>query len=35
MESQKTINLPEKETSNNKYLFKKGSIRKKITKKLR
>ena len=34
MESQKTINLPEK-TSDNKYLLKKkGSIRKKITKKL-
>ena len=31
MESQKTINLPEK-TSDNKYLLKKGSIRKKITK---
>ena len=35
MESQKTINLPEKTTSDNKYLLKKGSIRKKITKKLR
>ena len=34
MESQKTINLPEK-TSDNKCLLKKGSIRKKITKKLR
>ena len=33
MESQKTINLPEK-TSDIKYLLKKGSIRKKITKKL-
>ena len=31
MESIKTINLPEK-TSDNKYLLKKGSIRKKITK---
>ena len=35
MESQKTINLLEKKTSNNKYLLKKGSIRKKITEKLR
>ena len=33
MGSQKTINLPEK-TSDIKYLLKKGSIRKKITKKL-
>ena len=34
MESQKTINLPEK-TSNNKDLPKKMSIEKRITKKLR
>ena len=34
MESIKTINLPEK-ASDNKYLLKKGSIRKKITKKLK
>ena len=33
MESQKTINLSQK-TSENKYLLKKGSIRKNITKKL-
>ena len=35
MESQKAVNLPEKKTSDNKYLLKKGSIRKKITNKLR
>ena len=29
MESQKTINLPENKTSDNKYLLKKRSIRKK------
>ena len=34
MESIKTINLPEK-TSDNKYLLKKGSIRKRRIKKLR
>ena len=33
MESQKTINLPEK-TSDNKYLLKKGLIEKRITRKL-
>ena len=33
MEYQNTINLPEK-TSDNKDLLKKGSIRKKVTKKL-
>ena len=34
MKSKKTINLPEK-TSDNKYLLKKGSIKRRITKKLR
>ena len=34
MKSIKTINLPEK-TSDNKYLLKKGSIRRKIRNKLR
>ena len=34
MESQKTINLPEK-TSDNKYLLKKGSIRKRNNKEIR
>ena len=34
MESIKTINLPEK-TSDKKYLLKKGSTRRRITKKLR
>ena len=34
MESQKTINLPEKKTFDNKYLLKKRVNKKKITKKL-
>ena len=33
MEPIKTINLPEK-TSDNKYLLKKGSIKRRVTKKL-
>ena len=35
MESQKTTNLFEKKTDYDKYLLKNGSVRKKITKKLR
>ena len=34
MESEKTINLSEKKSSENKYLLKKGSIRKKNNKEI-